>query len=42
MGKRPSFDTLPQKKDKASRQGKNGSDQKVDQVEIAQMGHPEL
>ena len=33
-GTRPSFDTLPQEKDTASRQGKIGSDHKVDQVEI--------
>ena len=33
-GTRPSFDTLPQEKDTASRQGKIGSDHKVDHVEI--------
>ena len=41
-GKRPSFDILPHKKDTASKQGKIGSGHNLAQVEIAQMGLPEL
>ena len=41
-GKRLSFDILPHKKDTASRQGKIGSGHSLAQVEIAQMGLPEL